>query len=116
MKLEYKRPIKLLFFFLLITLMLFFPKQTEAAVLKVHYHDTTYSYTGTQAKLTVDGETIDLDDFPGLIIDNTALFSLEDVFKNALGAETSYDSESGEIHISSFGNEIILYLDRKSVV
>lgn len=111
MKLEYKRPIKLLFFFLLITLMLFFPKQTEAAVLKVHYHDTTYSYTGTQAKLTVDGEAIDLDDFPGLIIDNTALFSLEDVFKNALGAETSYDSESGEIHISGFGNEIILYLD-----
>lgn len=85
--------------------------QAQAAVLKVRYHDTTYSYTGTSASVSVDGKTIDLDGCPGLIIDNTALFPLEEVFGAAIGANTSFDSESGEILISGFGKELLMYID-----
>lgn len=111
MKLEYKRQIRILLYFLLSAMMLFPSGRAQAAVLKVRYHDTTYSYTGTQAGLMVDGEDVSLGSFPGLIIDSTALFSLEDVFGYALNANVSYDSESGEIQISGFGNEIIMYID-----
>lgn len=83
----------------------------QAAVLKVKYHNTTYSYTGTQVCVSVDETDVDLDECPGLVIENTALVPMEEVFEMELGAETSFDSESGEIVISGFGNEILMYLD-----
>lgn len=94
-----------------LSVFLFPANRAEAAVLKVRYHETTYSYTGTQAGVAVNGTDVDLDGCPGLIIDNTALLPLNEVFGAALDANTSFDSASGEILISGFGNEIIMYLD-----
>lgn len=103
--------IKLYIYCFLFMLILFPSQKTQAAVLKVRYHDTTYSYTGTQAGVIIDGTSVDLGNCPGLIVDNTLLLPLEEVFKDSLGAEAAYDSASGEICISGFGNEIIMYLD-----
>jgi len=105
-------PDMFLFFFFLFLIFAIYPvKHAQAAVLKLYYHDTTYSYTGTQAKVTVDGISVYVGDCPGILVDDTVLLSAEDIFQDQLEAEYSYDSESGEIKLSAFGNEIVLYID-----
>ncbi len=101
----------MIFLLFVFSLVLFPAGNVKAAVLKIRYHDTTYSYSGTKAGVTIDGKTADLGDCPGLIMDDTILLPLEEIFQDELGAETSYDSESGEITLSKFGNTMVMYLD-----
>lgn len=103
--------IRMLFLAFLCIVPIISAERAQAAVLKIRYNDTTYSYTGTQAGVTVDGKSISLGKNPGILQDNTVLLPAEDVFKEHLGAAYSYNSSSGEITLSAYGNEMLFYLN-----
>lgn len=77
-----------------------------ASTIKLKYDGKTVNYTGKQVSYYLDGKKINLTNIPGVIFNGISLVSYKEVFANALGATCKYDSSTGTITISQYGNTI----------
>lgn len=86
----------------------------RAASLTIKYDGKKQTYTGTQAKVTLDGKSVSLGKSPGIIISNTCMLPFREVFINKLGAEYTYDSSKGTIVIEQNGIIIQMTINSKT--
>jgi len=74
--------------------------------LHLSYNDgEPFYYTSTQGKVTIDGNAVDLNDMPTIIINNTAMLRAKKVFANSkIKATYTYNSKDKSITLSKNGN------------
>lgn len=91
--------------------------QVEAAGIKIYNYNTdvTQTYTSTQVKYLCNGKAAEMD-MPGIIINNIALASYDELFSNMLGQTCTYNKNTGAITISNQNNTISMKLGSKSAV
>lgn len=65
-------------------------------------------YKGTKGNVIFNESDIDVSDMPSIVLDNTSLLRADKVFKEAMGAEYSYDEETNTILITQ--NDITLLM------
>lgn len=83
----------------------------EAMVLSYNDGDE-FSYTGTQGKVTIDGQNISLGNMPSIITNNTAMLRAKKVFADTIiNAEYKYNSEDKSITLSRNGNTLVMKID-----
>lgn len=83
-----------------------------------------FNYTGTQGKVTIDGENIDLGKMPSIITNNTAMLRAKKVFADSkIKATYKYNSKDKTITLTRNGNELIMkvgspvaYLNGRAIV
>lgn len=99
----------------IITCMIPANQEIEAASksIKVRYNGKTVNFTGQQVYAKLDGETIDMDNTPGLEMNSTYMVSYIDVFKKALGASCSYNKKTKSITIKKYNKKIVLKVGSK---
>lgn len=85
-----------------------------ASTIKLKYDGKTVNYTGKQVAYYLEGEKIALNKIPGVIFNGISLVSYKEVFANALGATCKYDSSTGVITISQYGNTIKMTLGSRT--
>lgn len=91
-------------------------RQTEAASgIRIYNNNTkqTTIYTGKQVKYQSNTRTVSME-MPGIIIDNIALASYEELFQSELGLQCTYQSSSGRISISDGEHTISMQLGSKT--
>lgn len=90
--------------------------QAEAASgIRIYNSNTkqTAVYTGKQVKYQYNTRTVSME-MPGIIIDNIALASYEELFQSELGLTCTYQSSSGRISISDGEHTVSMKLGSKT--
>ncbi|MEG2441684.1 MAG: N-acetylmuramoyl-L-alanine amidase [Acetivibrio sp.] len=98
--------------FLLLFLTIFPNVTADAAALKIRYGSKNYNYSGAQAGATLEGKKINLNGTPGILLNDTCMLPLKDVFESALDVEWYYDDETKELIISQ--NDILIQMKLNS--
>ncbi|BCN30301.1 N-acetylmuramoyl-L-alanine amidase [Anaeromicropila herbilytica] len=81
----------------------------------IKYNGKTISYQGAQLKVTYNGTDVNLDSTPGILQNNTALFSYQDLFiKSGIGATGNYNKSTKTITIELNGKKILMKLGSKT--
>lgn len=101
-------------FILMLLLTGLIPMSVNAASMKVKYDGRSYTYSGKQVKVNLDGKSIGKNNTPGIIVNNTSLVSYIDIFKNGLGATCSYNAKTGVVRISKNDHTVKMYLGSRS--
>ncbi len=86
----------------------------NAATLKIRYGGKNYSYTSAQAKVSLDGNKINLGGTPGLLINDTCMLPAKDVFSTALGAAYQIDGTTNQLVITQNDITLIMTLNSKT--
>lgn len=88
---------------------------TPKGLLRLYYDSKWNSYTGTQAQVTVNGNSINIVSIPGIIINNTTLLPASKVFTSGfIGAQYTYNKLTKEVTISKDNTSIVFILNSKS--
>ncbi|MGB8453869.1 MAG: N-acetylmuramoyl-L-alanine amidase [Anaerocolumna sp.] len=83
--------------------------------LHLNYNNKDVTYTGTQGKVTVDGDSINLGTMPSIIIDNTALIRAWKVFStSSIGADYYYNSSTKVLTMKLEDTVVILTMGSKT--
>lgn len=92
------------------------PVTAEASSsLILNYNGKTITYKDTQLKATYNGKVIDLKSTPGILKENNALFSYQDMFiKSDIHATGNYNSTTKKITIERNDIKIIMKLGSKT--
>ena len=101
-------------FILMLLLVGLIPMSVNAASMKVKYDGKSYTYSGKQVKVSLDGKSIGKKNTPGIIVNNTSLVSYIDIFKNGLGATCSYTAKTGVVQIRKNGHTVKMYLGSRT--
>lgn len=93
--------------------------------LHLSYNDgEKFYYNGTQGKVTIDGQNINLGKMPSIITNNTAMVRAKKVFAGMeINADYKYDSKDKSITLSRNGNVLkmkvdspVAYLNDKAII
>lgn len=105
---------------LLITALLFTSIATQSAKaatgLKIYDYATkkNTTYTGAQAKVTLNGEVISNEYTPGILVNGVALLPYNDIFeKSEIDADCIYDKNKGTVTITKNGTTIKMTIGSK---
>lgn len=81
----------------------------------IKYDGRSYSYTGTQPNITLNGETIDLSTLPAIILDNSVILQAKKVFASTdIGAKYNYDKTSKTVTLTRDDIVITMTLGSKT--
>ena len=85
--------------------------------LKLYYDGAWQDYTGTQAKVSVLGNTLSTSSLPGIILNSTTLVRAKQAFaSSAIGASYSYSSSSKTCTITKGSNTVVFKIDSSQAV
>lgn len=84
-----------------------------ASYMKIKMNGRVTNYNGTQVKVMLGDEQIDISATPGITVNGIALLPYDVVFKSGLGASCSYNSHTKAITVKQYGNTVKLTLDSK---
>ena len=74
--------------------------KSPAGLLRLYYDEKWNSYTGTQGKVTIDNNAIDLSALPLIVIDKTSLVPASKVFTSQyINAQYQYDKNTKKVTI-----------------
>lgn len=101
---------------LLFTFITFLPFQNIYAFsrLKLTYDNKTVEYTGRQIRVVFDGEDINMNSTPGIVINTSVYVPVVDVFKHGLKANYSYNSQTKTITVRKNGNVVKMTVGSKT--
>lgn len=86
---------------------------SASSSLKIKYNGKTVNYTGTQAKVTYNNQSINLKNTPGIIINDTTLVSYQEVFANSVIKATCSTTSTGSITIKKGATTIKMTVGSK---
>lgn len=86
--------------------------KVNAEALQIRYGGKDYSYASAQAAASLEGKPINLKGTPGVLINDTCMLPVADVFRTALGTSYQYDSAAKELILSQ--NDITLKMTLNS--
>lgn len=92
----------------------YFASHADASKLKINYNNYTRIYKGKQINAYLDDKKINLNSTKGIFIKSNLMISYKDVFKNACGAKTTYNSSTKKLTISANGNTVKLKVGSKT--
>lgn len=84
--------------------------------LELYMNGTWSKYTGTQAKVSIDGKGVNLGKMPGIVIDGTAYLNGKTVFGSAIGGTCVYDSAEQTITVQKDDNTVVFRLGTNTAV
>ncbi len=85
------------------------------ASLNLNYNNKNVTYTGTQGKVTINGNSVNLGTMPSIIINNTAMLRAWKVFSaSSIGAGYYYNKSTQVLTLSSGDNVIKLTMGSKT--
>lgn len=100
----------------LLVISLFFPKMSvqAATTLKLVYGGKSVNYTKAQVAFTLDGKNINLNNTPGILMNDTSMGYYKDIFKTGLNATCKYDSSTKKLTITKFDQTVVMTLNSKT--
>lgn len=104
---------------LVLALMIFmFSSQTmvNAAGLSLYYDGKAVNYTDKQLKVAVQGSNVDVQKFPGILMDGTAMVPSAYVFNKKVGVTSKYNAKNKSITFQANKNTVVVTLGSKTAV
>lgn len=88
---------------------------TKNTILLSYNNGEAFEYIGTQGKVTIDGNKVELGSMPSIIVNNTAMLRAKTVFSGSeIGASYSYNKADKTITLTKDSNKLVMTLGSKT--